>query len=202
MIETNRDQLAKQYLPLIKKISRQYCGICSLDYNDIEGYAWEGLVIAMNTYNEKRSSMSFKSFASFGIRNAILNGINREGRTINISYYKQKVSRQKEEELPTSVSLEKNFDNEDHLFALGLEDDTNFDNPWEVLYKKLESNFPDEWVQGFYSVYGLNNAKVEKSKDVAKKYGVSSALITKRTKKIVSYIQQDKELSSLLRDLL
>lgn len=202
MNNTDREKLAKQYLPLVKKIARQYCGTGNLDYNDIEGYAWEGLVIAMNTYDETKSNMSFMSFAAFGMRNAILNGINNEGRTISVSYYKQKKSQETGEVMPTSISLEKNFDNEDHLDALGLEDEINFDNPWDVLLNKLKANFPKTWVESFCSIYGLNNAKVLKCKEIAQQQGVSGALITKRTKKMIKYIQNNKELCSLLQDVL
>ena len=40
------------------------------------------------------------------------------------------------------------------------------------------------------------------AKDIAERLGISGCLVTKRTKKIIEFIKNDPELSSLLRDLL
>ena len=165
--EIKRNELAKKYMPLVKKISHQMLNQCSLEYDEIEGFAWVGLVLAMNTYDSSKSSMSFTSYAAYGIRNAILNGINDTGRTISISYYKQKKMKENGEEVPSSISLNKNFDNEDHLANLGFEDDVLLDNPWDVLIKKLKENFDEEWVDMFCSLYGLDGHEVEKGKEIA-----------------------------------
>ena len=200
--KTERDELAKKYMPLVKKISHQMLNRCSLEYDEIEGFAWVGLVLAMNTYDSHKSNMSFTSYAAYGIRNAILNGINDTGRTISVSYYKQKKMEEKGEEIPSSISLNKNFDNEDHLANLGFEDDILFDNPWDVLIKKLKENFDEEWVDMFCSLYGLDGHDVEKGKEIAARLGISGCLVTKRTKKIIQFIQKDNELSDILRDLI
>ena len=52
------------------------------------------------------------------------------------------------------------------------------------------------------SIYGLDGHDVEKGKDIAERLGISGCLVTKRTKKIIEFIKNDKELSSILRDLL
>ena len=200
--EKERDELAKKYMPLVKKISHQMLNQCSLEYEEIEGFARVGLVLAMNSYDENKSSMSFTSWAAYGIRNAILNGINDTSRTIAISYYKQKKMKENGEEIPTSISLNQNFDNEDHLSSLGFEDDVLLDNPWDVLIKKLKANFDEEWVDMFCSLYGLDGHDVEKGKDIAARLGISGCLVTKRTKKIIKFIQDDEEISEILRDLL
>jgi hypothetical protein len=54
----------------------------------------------------------------------------------------------------------------------------------------------------FYSVYGLYGHEVEKSKDIAKRFGISGCLVTKRMKKMIKFIQDDPELSEILRELL
>lgn len=200
--ETERNELAKKYTPLVKKISHQMLNQCSLEYDEIEGFAWVGLVLAMNNYDASKSSMSFTSYAAYGIRNAILNGINDTGRTIAISYYKQKKMKENGEEMPSSISLNKNFDNEDHLASLGFEEDVLLENPWDILIQKLKENFDEEWVDMFCSLYGLDGHAVEKGKDIAARLGVSGCLVTKRTKKIIKFIQDDAELSEILRDLL
>ena len=198
----NRNELAKKYVPLVKKISIQMSKQCSMEYDDIEGFAWEGFVMAMNKYNPERSDMSFTSYASYGIRNAILNGINSCSNTVAVSYYKRKQMQASGDIIPTSVSLQKNFENEDHLSQLGFEEEHIFDNPWDVLIKKLKAHFNAEWVDIFCSIYGLDGHDLEKSKDIAARYGVSGSLITKRAKQMIQFIKDDKDLCELLRELL
>ena len=146
--------------------------------------------------------MSFTSYAAFGIKNAIMNGINSSVQTIAVSLYHRKKMAEKGENIPTSISLEKNFENEDHLLSLGFEDDVVFDNPWKVMLDKVKANFDEEYVDIFCSIYGLDGHDVEKGKDIAERLGISGCLVTKRTKKIIDFIKNDKELSSILRDLL
>lgn len=200
--EFERNELAKKYLPLVKKISNQFLNSSPLEYDEIEGFAWEGFVLAMNKYDPTKSDMSFTSYAAFGIKNAIMNGINSSGQTIAVSLYNRKKMTERGENIPTSVSLEKNFENEDHLLSLGFEDDVVFDNPWKVMLDKIKANFDEEYVDIFCSIYGLDGHDVEKGKDVAERLGISGCLVTKRTKKIIDFIKNDKELSSVLRDLL
>lgn len=200
--EFERNELAKKYLPLVKKISNQFLNSSPLEYDEIEGFAWEGFVLAMNKYDPTKSNMSFTSYAAFGIKNAIMNGINSSGQTIAVSLYNRKKMVERGENIPTSVSLEKNFENEDHLLSLGFEDDVVFDNPWKVMLDKVKENFDEEYVDIFCSIYGLDGHEVEKGKDVAERLGISGCLVTKRTKKIIDFIKNDKELSSILRDLL
>ena len=200
--ELERNELAKKYLPLIKKISNQFLNSSPLEYDEIEGFAWEGFVLAMNKYDPTKSDMTFTSYAAFGIKNAIMNGINSSGQTIAVSLYNRKKMAENGEDIPTSVSLEKNFENEDHLLSLGFEDDVVFDNPWKVMLDKVKANFDEEYVDIFCSIYGLDGHDVEKGKDIAERLGISGCLVTKRTKKIINFIKNDKELSSILRDLL
>lgn len=203
MNEKERNDLAKQYLPLVKKITNQFSKKCGLDYDEIESFAWEGFTIAMNTYNPQRSNMNFTQFAGYGIRNAILSGINNTQSTISVSYYIRKKMNETGGVVPTTISIEKNFENDDHLDALGLlDDETPDENPWELLIEKIKKNFPDDIADTFFSVYGLDGHKVEKAKDIAHRMNVSGSLITKRIKKVVDFIRNDKELSNALRETL
>lgn len=198
----DRNELAKKYLPLVKKISNQMFAKCSLEYEEIEGYAWEGFVLAMNKYDSSKSDMSFKSYAAYGIRNAILNGINESSRTVSISYYNQKKLKEKGEEIPSSVSLNLHFENEDHLANLGFEDDFILEDPWKLLIEKLKNNFDKDHVDIFCATYGLDGYEIVKGKDLAIKYGVSGCLITKRLKKMIKFIKNDPELFDALQELI
>lgn len=201
MNEKERNELAKQYVPLVKKIVNQFSKKCALDYDEIESFAWEGFTIAMNTYDPEKSKMTFTSFAGYGIRNAILSGISSTQSTIAVSYYIRKKMNETGGVVPTTVSIEKNFENEDHLDAIGLVDeDFVYEDPWQMLIKKLKNNFSEENVDTFCSVYGLDGHKVEKCKEIAQRMNVSGSLITKRIKKMIEFIKNDKELSNALRD--
>lgn len=198
-----RNQLAKQYLPLVKKISTRMFKQSPLDYEEIEGFAWAGFIKAMDSYNPKVSNMSFLSWVSYGIRNAILSGQTQNGSTIRVSYYMRKKMNERGEDVPSTISLNKNFDNEDHLLELGVKEDfLDSDNSWSLLKKRLDEHFPENWTDMFYSVYGLYGKKIEKSKDIAKRQNISGCLVTKRMKKMIEYIQSDKELCDILRELL
>jgi RNA polymerase sigma factor (sigma-70 family) len=214
----SQNELVKKYIPLVKKICNQHYGKSALQYEDLEGYAWYGFTIAMNTYDASKSDMSFQSFLAYGIRNAILNGVNEDSRTIAVSYYKQKQMREKGETLPTAISIDKFYDkneskkcdyenilskdNKSNLAFLGIENETSFENPYNILINKIKENFNAEYVDMFCSVYGIDGHKVEKGKDIANRYNVSNCLVTKRIKKIIDFIKNDKELSDVLRDLL
>jgi len=202
MTEKEKNNLANQYLPLIKKISRQQQSNCSLDYEEVEGFAWEGFMDAVNNYDETRSSMTFQQYLGWRVKHAILNGINKTGRTIKISYYMKRKMSAEGLEVPTTISVEKNFENEDHLCQLGFDDEPSFDNPWDMLIAFVKNNFPAEWTEMFFDEYGLDGHEVIKCKDIAKKQGVSGCLITKRTKKIVQSIYENAELREILRELL
>lgn len=200
--EISRNKLAKQFKPLVKKISNQFKDKSNFDYEEIEGFAWVGFSLALEKYDPSLSNMKFESYLAYSIRNAILNGMNKFSRTIKISFYNQKKLKSKGESQPTSFSIDKYFENEDHLINLGVEDSKCFENPWDILYKKISEKFDKNHAEILFSIYGLNGYKIEKGKDLAKKYNISGCLITKRIKKMVEFIKNDNELSDYLRDLL
>lgn len=209
--ESEREQLVKQYVPLVKKITNQLyakfknnaenANITEFDYESLEGYAWEGFVIAMNKYNPERSSQTFTQFAAYNIRYSILNGINTCSRNINVSYYMIRKMKEKGEEQPSTVSISRNI-REDHERELGYADNVMFDNPWETLINKLNAHFPTDWVEMFMYIYGLDRHEVLKSTEIAKKFNVSPALVTIRKNKIIDYIKQDADMLDILSELL
>lgn len=201
MTAIEQTELAKKFTPLVKKITNQYLGKCKISYEDIEGYAWEGFTRAMNTYDNKRSNMSFKSFAAFGIRNSILNGL-KENNSTNISYYFIKKYKKEGLDLPTTISIEKNFENEDHLAELGIEDNVSTYDPWTVVINKLYTKFPDKWVNAFCEINGIGCAKLKKSKEVAEELHVSCPLVSKTIKQMVNFIKNDKESLEYLSELI
>ena len=54
----------------------------------------------MNTYDPKKSKMTFTQFAAYGIRNAIFNGISDYSTLIHVSYYMKKKMKERGDEIP------------------------------------------------------------------------------------------------------
>lgn len=202
MNDKSRNELAIQYVPLVKKISRQMYGKSPLEFDEIEGFGWEGFVYAMNTYNENKSDMSFTSYAAYSIKNSILNGINKVSRPISVSYYYQKKAKENGEELPIQLRLSSFTKEGNNLQQLGVENEKNLDNPWSLLTSAIKAEFSPAYYEVFFSIYGLDGKKVEKGKDIAQRLNVSSSLITKRVKHIIKFIKNNKEISEQLKDLL
>jgi hypothetical protein len=55
----------EQYEPLLNKLTKQFVDQVKAPWDDVKSMAYEGLVIAYNTYDPKRSNMSFVQFAGF-----------------------------------------------------------------------------------------------------------------------------------------
>lgn len=214
-----RENMAKKYVPLVKKISNQYSGKSGLDYDEIEGFAWEGFVTALNGYDPSRSTMNFTSYAAYGIRNSILNGINTSSRTIQMSLYARNKAIAEGKEMPQAVKLstllrantsdERQDDtcaalgvDDRALSQLGYDDPSSPDNPWMVLEDTLRSRFNDEWVNAFCETYGINGRKPVMGKDIAKRLNITPAALTRRNTKMINYIKSDADLCDVLSDMI
>lgn len=100
-----------------------------------------------------------------------------------------------------------NFDfhgtiSDEKLIDFGFADRIMFDSRWKIMIERLKERFDDRYLDVFFSTYGIDCHKIEKGKDIAKRLGISGALVTKRIKKVIDYIKSDKELCELLKDLL
>lgn len=212
-IKELRDQnkLAKQYEPLVNKITKQFIGKVQASWNDVKSMAWEGLVIAFNTYDENRSNMTFLQFAGFAIRNNILTSLDNELRTVKMSNYAQKKAIDAGETLFTSVSMttisgDKGGDDRDNIskeYKYGLYEDSKWDsgNIYDYLYYRIEKQFSERDCKIFYMSFGLNGFDDMKGKDIADELGVSEGLVSQKVKKIVSFIRKDKDLCEMLANL-
>ena len=90
--EVEKNQLVKQYEPLINKLVAQFInGNVKCSWKDLKSYAYEGFAIAIQKYDDSRSTMNFTQYAAFSIRNNILTALNNELRTVKLDAYAQKV---------------------------------------------------------------------------------------------------------------
>lgn len=214
MTEFEKNQLVKQFEPLINKITKQFIDKGVGQWDDVKSMAYEGFVIALNTYNPDKSKMTFIQFAGFAIRNNILTGLNNELRTVKLSAYAQKKAIEHGEAVFNSVSFDACWSDDDGSHYRNgakwkkeyekLSQDATFADgcTFETLYTKLEDNFDLRDCEIFYRTFGLKDFDEEKGKDIAKYFGISRSLVSIKLKAVITYIKQDEELIEVLSNLL
>ena len=207
--DKGKRDVIKMYTPLVHKIVNQFVGKSKLNKAELMSAALMGFNDAINNWNPNADkTVSFKTFASYCVRQQILNDINEYGHTLSgTSWYAAEKAKKGEVKLDaSSIDSFMNDDgdwNNDHLAALGVEDKEKDDTEhWKKVYKAIEDKFKVRDVDIFYRYFGLNGRKKEKSKDIAKSYGMSEGNIRNSViNKILAFLRTDKELLSILMDI-
>lgn len=208
LTSVERNQLAKQYEPLVNKLTKQFAEHVAVGWYEIKSMAYEGLALAIEKYDDERSKMNFTQFAAFAIRNNILTCLDNESRTVKMSNYAQKKAIEAGETLFTSVSIDRSIRQDDENkpleIKLGMVSNETFSDGdvFEYLYIRLEENFSERDCKIFYKTFGLKNEDEEKGKDIAKSMGISEGLVSQRVKKVISWIRKDTDLCEVLSNLL
>lgn len=216
MNEIEKNNLVKQYEPLVNKITKQFVDKINVSWEDVKSMAYEGLAIAMKTYDPERSTMTFMQFAGFAIRNNILTGLNNELRTVKLSAYAQKKAIERGEAVFNTVTLDMTINDsptkggsnspggpkKNDWSNLSVEAKFDDGDIFETLYCKLEDNFPMRDCEIFYRSFGLKDFEEEKGKDIAEYFGISRSLVSIKLKTVISFIQKDDELVEILSNLL
>lgn len=193
-----------QYRNLVHKLTNQLSKSSPFSYEDIEGYAWEGLCMAFNTYKEN-STQTFLQYAAYQIKYNIWNRGNAEGSAVTLSAYHQR--KLKDSNASTYImkhietKVDKNGDTRFNIKEPSVNPYINKEEIYNELYSYLDKKFSKRELSIFYKTMGLKNYEVTKCCVLAKNYKVSNASITLNNKKIISYIRQNEELLDLLRDL-
>ena len=207
--EVEKNQLVKQYEPLINKLVAQFInGNVKCSWKDLKSYAYEGFAIAIQKYDDSRSTMNFTQYAAFSIRNNILTALNNELRTVKLDAYAQKVVEKQGGSSFNMISID-SFTQDDETercrkIVLSEVIDDKFSNGdvFDYLYSRLEDEFPLRECQMFYQTFGLKDYDVIKNKDIAKIHGVSEGLVSQKMSKIIKWIRKDDELCEQLSMLL
>jgi RNA polymerase sigma factor (sigma-70 family) len=197
------------YTPLIHKIVNQYVGKSRLNKAELISAAMLGFSEALDKWDpDCEKPVPFKTYAAYCVRNQILNDMNELSHTLSgTSWYSAEKAKKGEVKLDgSSLDSFMNDDGEwtnDHLAALGQEDKESDDTEhWKKVFAKLEAKFKVRDMDIFYRYFGLNGRKKEKSKDIAKSYGMSEGNIRNSViNKILAYIRGDKEMLSILQDI-
>lgn len=212
---SERNKLVKQYEPLVNKITSQFHSRGLMAWDDIKSMAYEGFVIAINTYDSKKSKMTFTQFAAFAIRNNILTSIDNELRTVKMSAYAQKKANESGEAVFNSVSMSaltgsyadgltgKDNERMSKEYRYGLYEGARWEtgNAYEYLYYRLENSFNERDCQIFYMSFGLKDYEDMKGKEIAKYFGISEGLVSQKVKKMINFIKKDGELREMMANL-
>lgn len=204
-----QNNLVKKYMPLVNKLTNQFFQKNCASWEDLNSMALEGLMIAFNTYDENKSSMTFLQFAGFAIRNNILTSLTNESRVVKLSNYAQKKASEAGETLFNTVRVDylaQAYDNESEgktNVKTGFYEDEKFSDGdvFEYLYYRLESKFNEKTCKMFYMTYGLNGYDELKGKEIAVELKVSEGLVSQNLKKVIKFIRQDNDLCEMLAKL-
>lgn len=204
---SEKNAMVKQYEPLVNKMVKQFVNKVAVDWNDVKSMAYEGLVIAINTYDSEKSSMNFTQFAAFAIRNNILTSLDNELRTVKMSAYNQKKAAEAGGASFSTVRINTNESDDDRKtpqeIKLGMYENEHFSDGdvFDYLYTRLEDKFNTRDCEIFYRTYGLKEFDDMTGVEIAKMYKLSIASISIINKKIINFIKNDEELCEMLASL-
>lgn len=207
--QSGKNAVAKMYTPLVLGIVRKYIGQSSLDRAALISAGMLGLANAIDTFDvEKSNGKPFKTFAAAKIEQAILNDINNLSRTISSNWYGvEKGTAVSTTSLSSFATNDDGEYSDDHLAALGEYDDYDSQDKEKIfaeLYKLLESKFSVRDCDIYYRYMGLKDywGQKQKSKDIAKMYGMSEGNVKNAViNKINRFIQNTPKAMTLMREL-
>ena len=201
-----RNAAAKIYMPLVYKIVTQYTGKSGLSKPELISAGTLGLTSAMNDWDGTKG-VPFKTYAGNRIRQQILNDINSLGHTLsgfNDYAFKQGYSADASS-LDSLLGVDDSDFKQDRLAVLGFTDDEYSeinDDKLQPLYDLIEKKFNSRDVDIFYRFFALKGNKKEKSKDIAKFYGMSEGNIRNSIiNKIIKFLRTDKQANKILSNL-
>lgn len=204
-----RNDAIKLYMPIAYKIVNQYNGRSRLSKQDLMSAALMGFTKAMNDWDRSKGQL-FKTYVSYRIQQQILNDMDEFGHSLSgTNWYSTK---KYGTELLDAISINgfKHKDNDeveyDSIAALGVEDKNIFkqneETQWKKIFELLERKFKQRDINIFYRYFGLAGYKREKSKDIAKSYGMSEGNIRNSViNKIISFLKNDKVAADILSNL-
>ena len=236
--EKGRAMALKTYMPLINKIVSQYDGKSSLSRSELLSAALEGFTLAMNDYNApdenyvdagkkdidtgeavKMKKLTFKQYAAYRIKFAILGEMNDMSRTVRIpkSLYQKNVDAGNPSANYNTVAIDALMSDDpeseskaDRMKELSTEMNPGTinkaaeSNEWKKIFAAIDSKFSVKMTTIFYKFFGLNGHKKMSGVDIAKEMGCTKAYVSKVIKQITTYLKDNPKTSEILlsiRDL-
>ena len=225
--ESGKAKVAKQYMSLVMGIANKYRN-SGLEWNGLVSAGMLGLTNAMRDYRQpdyyvnlegneteakKYKKLSFKQYAGWRIKQQILNDIQEYSRTVRITQhqYKKNIAAGNTIGNFNAVSIDGVVKNDEdkwsninsmiNLAATTDQDDYELSDTMRQLKSIIEKKFSQRDCVVFYKVFGLFGYDDMKQKDIAKELGVTPANVNIITKKIISYIQSERNAKELLQEL-
>lgn len=207
-----RNDVIKMYTPIVNKIVNEYVGKSKLTRSDLMSAAMEGFAKAIDQWDRSKNQL-FKTYLSYRVQQQILNDIDKCSHTLSagksIPWHLNKKDGPHPLDAVSIDRMSKNEDGEikqDRLAALGYNDDGRNEEvdieQWKKVFDILEKKFKQRDLDIFYRYFGLNGYKREKSKDIAKMYGMSEGNIRNSViNKMIAFLKKDKGALELLMDL-
>lgn len=204
-----RNDVVNMYMPTVHKIINQYVGKSRLSRNDLMSAALEAFANAINDWDRSKGQL-FKTYLSYRVQQQILNDIDKHGHSLSgTNWY---AAKKYGNEVLDAISIdgmsrdENGEFKQDRLAVLGMDDEKdiskNEEKQWKQVFSILERKFKQRDLDIFYRYFGLNGYKREKSKDIAKSYGMSEGNIRNSViNKIIAFLKKDKDSLELLSNL-
>ena len=204
-----RNDVVNMYMPIVHKIINQYVGKSRLSRNDLMSTALEAFANAINDWDRSKGQL-FKTYLSYRVQQQILNDIDKHGHSLSgTNWY---ATKKYGNEVLDAISIdgmsrdENGEFKQDRLAVLGMDDEKdiskNEEKQWKQVFSILERKFKQRDLDIFYRYFGLNGYKREKSKDIAKSYGMSEGNIRNSViNKIIAFLKKDKDSLELLSNL-
>jgi RNA polymerase sigma factor (sigma-70 family) len=212
--QSGKNAVVKMYMPMVNKIVGQYNCTSNLSRQELISAGLQGLADAINSWKKESDdgskTVTFKTYAAYRIQQQILNDINMYSHSLSgTNWYATKTRTAAELD---AISIDgMGFDGDDFdsdkLAFLGVEDqDTSSrykeEENWKVVYKLIENQFKQRDADIFYRYFGLHGYKREKSKDIAKAFGMSEGNIRNSIiNKIITYLRKDRRASEILDEI-
>jgi len=204
--EQERNAYAKQFTPLVYKIANQNKDKLPLTYEDLIGFGFEGLTMAMNNYKEG-GSQSFLQYAAYQIYYAMSNGANNEGHIVKFSSYQQEKARKEGRTtyICQRIMTTLGSDGEEHYnipepscAPSGPSSPTVIDH----LEAFVKDHFSERDADVFFQTFGLAERKEVPMVQIAKQYNVTSASITYINQRIIKAIKSNEIVYEELKEIM
>lgn len=210
LTQEEKNKLAADHERLVNKMTSQFFNKGVGDWDAIKSMAYEGLAIAINTYDSDKSSMTFTKFAAFYILNTIRTSLDKESRIVTLSNYAQKKWKATygEKALFNSVRLSQTNDDSNHRTSSSeykmkayTADKFSDGDVYEYMYSRIDETFQERDRKIFYMAFGLNGFTMTTGKDIAEELNVSEGLVSQKIKKMAAWIRKDQEMCEALQTL-
>lgn len=214
-----RNAVTKLFTPVVIGIVNQLIQkgqMASLTRSDMISAGMLGLANAMNQWKGKNPEdltdengkkikvVSFRQYASYRIRQQIMNDVDSYGHALSgTNWYSSKKAKEAGDYSSIdAVSLD-DLGDLSHVGSLGTDGITKDAQPlFKKLYDIMAKNFTHRDMDIFYRYFGLNGHPKEKSKDIAKSYGMSEGNIQNGVlKKIMKFLSNHRDCMEIFLEL-